>query len=245
MNKLYREMVIAGIRRALAESKAADQYDNTVLKGRAREIFVAQLLRPYLNPTMGICTGIVIDPADGHSCQMDVIVFDKNVLPPSLLQEGEEIIPYESVLATIEVKTRLTSEELRNSIRNARSVKNLEPLFVELRQGEGVKSSPVCYVFAFTSDLAEKPELERLTELVKESNEGEGRPVKVPLSGICIAGKDFVHCRNAEAEPPVFCVDQSTTDYEAILLFLVHVLEATNHLSLQRQRISIGAYLLG
>ena len=100
MNELYRDMVIAGIRRALNESDAADSYDNEVLKGRAREIFVSNLLRPYLNPDMGICTGIVIDSEGGHSRQTDVIVFDRNVIPPSMLHESEGIIPYESVLAT-------------------------------------------------------------------------------------------------------------------------------------------------
>jgi hypothetical protein len=244
MNNLYRELVITGIRRALNESDAANNYDNKVLKGRAREIFVSNLLRPYLNPTMGICTGIVIDSKGGHSQQIDVIVFDRNVISPSMLCEGEGIIPYESVVATVEVKSKLTSSELRKSICNARSVKILDPSFAEMRRGEGTKNSPVSYVFSFGSDLKQESEYERLIHLVDESNEDTDVKVFVPLSGICISTRYFIHCKNAAAAPPEFSVLESKQDYDAVLEFLVHLIDSANHLSLQRERIFFRKYLL-
>ena len=70
MNRLYRDLVAAGVRRMLAESEAAASYDNNVLKGQAREIFVSNLLRPYLVPSVGICAGVAIDSLGGHSRQL-------------------------------------------------------------------------------------------------------------------------------------------------------------------------------
>ena len=127
MNKLYRGAVLTNIHKAIKAAENAKSYDHRGLKGRAREIFVANLLEPYLYPTLGICTGIVIDSEDHQSKQIDVIIYDKQIVPPLLLTEAEGIIPYESVLATIEVKTKLTCTELKKSIKNAISVKQLKP----------------------------------------------------------------------------------------------------------------------
>lgn len=154
LNKLYQELVISNIQKALKDYEAAENYNHPGLKGRAREIFVTNLLKPFLNPTFGICTGIVIDSNNNQSKQIDIIIYDKNVLPPSMLNDNEGIIPIESVLATIEVKTNLDSEELSNSIENARSIKFLKPKF----KRTNIKNSPVYCIFAFKSNLTEKSE---------------------------------------------------------------------------------------
>ena len=132
MNKLYFRLVESRIKKALEDSKIAEEYDNQVLKGRAREIFISDLLKPFLSTNFEICTGHVIDSVNGHSRQIDIIIFDSRIIPPIMLTEGEGIIPYEAVLATIEVKTKLDAEKLKESIENARSIKTLAPNFQEI-----------------------------------------------------------------------------------------------------------------
>ena len=151
MNKLYRDIVIANIKNAINKSEAADNYDNRVLKERAREIFITELLQPYLNPTMGTCTGIVIDSDGNHSNQIDVIIFDRNVIPPSMLSTDEGVIPSESVLARIEIKSKLTISELKKAVNNARSLKTLHPYFNEIASNHNYKNSPAFYLFAYYS----------------------------------------------------------------------------------------------
>jgi hypothetical protein len=242
MNKLYKEMVIANIKKALSESKAAGNYDNQVLKGRAREIFVSDLLRPFISPNIDICTGIVIDSANNHSKQIDVILFNKRIIPPFLLKEGEGIIPYESVLSTIEVKSKLDREEVLNSVQNARSVKTLEPFFAEIKSSGTSKNSPACYIFSFDSDLKEKTEYERLKEVVDEVNSNEDVSIYVPISGLCIPDKCFLYCVNAKKDPDFKTVD-NVDDCNIALEFLIHIIDTCNLLSAQRDQIYIAPYL--
>jgi len=242
MNTLYKEMVITNIKKALSESKAAGSYDNQVLKGRAREIFVSNLLRPFISPTIDICTGIVIDSANNHSKQIDVILFDKRIIPPFLLKEGEGIIPYESVLATVEVKSNLDRKEVAKSVQNARSIKTLEPFFAEINTSGVSKNSPACYIFSFSSDLKEKSEYERLKEVVDKVNINENVPIYVPISGVCIPDKCFLFCVDAKKDPK-FEVFHKDDECDITLEFLIHIIDTCNIFSAQRDQIYIAPYL--
>lgn len=236
-------MVEAGILRALAEAQAASGCSNQVLKGRAREIFVSNLLRPYLAPAMGVCSGVVIDSHGRHSRQIDVIVYDRGVIPPVLVEEGEGIIPCESVLATVEVKSTLTAKEMRGTIGNARSVKALKPEYEEVSPGQGFKNSPICYLFAFRSSAKKQAEETRLRRLVRESNSASRATIHVPLSGICVAGKSFLQCVDASARPPRFVETASAGETGAVLDFLVHLIEQCTVMSAQRRPILVHRYI--
>ena len=148
---------------------------------------------------MDICTGIATDSDGNHSDQIDIIVFDRRVVPPFLLTEGEGIIPIESVLATIEVKSVLNSTEVRKAVNNARSVKVLNPFFAEIKKADATKKSPLCCLFAYSSDLSTKSERERLQSIVDQTNR-KGPEVLVPISSICVADKYYALCKNPVKE---------------------------------------------
>ena len=224
-----------------AESQAASQYDSSVLKGQAREIFVSNLLRPYLAPSVGVCGGVAIDSYGDHSRQLDIIVFDRRVVAPSMLRETDGVIPVESVLATVEVKSTLSRHELVGAVANARSIKVLRHRYDELEPGPPIKHSPLCYVFAFMSDLTTS-ELVRLEDVVVESN-ATGVPIRVPVSGLCVPGKGFVHCVDAEASPPAFAEHPADPDLSEVLRFVVHIVDGAGALASQRRQIVLHHYL--
>lgn len=242
MNKLYFGMVESLVKKALEDSRVAEGYDNQVLKGRAREIFVSNLLRPFLSKNYEICTGHIIDSKDGYSRQIDVIIFDSRIIPPFMLTEGEGIIPYEGVLATIEVKSTLDAEELSKSIENARSIKTLKPDFQEILKGSEIKHSPICYVFAFGSDLTQKDELIRLQEQVDKSNDGTPE-VKVPISGLCVTNRCFLFCQDAESSPPNFCVVTHDENNMNVVEFLLNLVNTCNMMAAERECLYLNMYL--
>ena len=125
MNKLYRGMVEANVRRAIDVAATAGQLDHRGLRGRAREVFVADLLAPLLYPTMGVCTGVIVDSEGNQSRQTDVIVFDRRIVPPLLLEASEGMIPAESVLFAIEVKSSLDRREIRDAVEKGCALKDL------------------------------------------------------------------------------------------------------------------------
>lgn len=242
MNKLYLGMVESIVKKALEDSRVAEGYDNQVLKGRAREIFVSNLLRPFLSKDYEICTGHIIDSQDGHSRQIDVIIFDSRLIPPLMLTEGEGIIPYEAVLATIEVKSTLDAEELRKSIENARSVKVLKPNFKEILRRSEIKHSPICYVFAFGSDLTQKEEMTRLNEQVDKSNES-ALEIKVPVSGLCVTDRCFLFCQDAQSSPPKFCTVTHDENNMNVVEFLLNLVNTCNSMAAERESLYLNMYL--
>lgn len=182
MNPHYTKLAESIIQFALSRSEAASELMHSGIRGRAREIFSKDLLSPFLSPNIGTCTGIIVDSSGGSSLQIDIIIYDKTLIP-SLMFTGEEgIVPIESVLATVEVKSILTSDELKKSIINSHSVKNLNANFAEVMSETPKKSSPVCCVFSFSSDSKPETELGRLEEVVSEVNQETEKKVYVPLS---------------------------------------------------------------
>ncbi len=217
MNQLYRGMIISNIRKALEESEVAKNYNNQVLKGRAREIFVTELLQPFLNPSMGICTGIIIDSKGNHSNQIDIIIYDKNIIPPSMLTAGEGIIPCESALATIEVKSNINSKELSKSVDNAFSIKYLNPEYYEINNNSSKKNIEVT-----SSNLSK---------------------IKVPITGLCIPKNCFYYCEDANVEPPKFKDISSSNDYDVVLDFVCYIIDYCNYMAEQRGRMYFSQYL--
>ncbi len=178
----YRQIAIDNIEKAVAAANSSGMIDHAVLKGRLREIVVAELIKPFLNPHIKATSGTIVDPFGNQSKQIDVILYDEQITPPILFSESEGIIPCHAVVATIEVKSSLNRTELQKAVDNARSVKTLrfdydttpfsgEVGFRRLFDAELMKilpdsqakkilqhaltviSSPACYIFAFTSDL--------------------------------------------------------------------------------------------
>jgi len=241
MNKLYFGLAVSRVKKALEDSEIAEAYDNQVLKGRAREIFISDLLKPFLSRNFEICTGHIIDSRNGHSRQIDIIVFDSRIIPPIMLAEGEGIIPYEAVLATIEVKTTLNAEELDKSIENARSIRILNPNFQEILRTDKVKHTPVCYVFAFVSDLTEKDELKRLEERVEKSN--KDKEIEVPITALCIANKCFLYCEDPKSSPPRFRTIALDDNHLNVLEFLLNLVNTCNNMAAERERLYLDMYL--
>ena len=89
MSSHYTRLIDSQIALAMSRGKDAEDLIHKGLRGRAREIFIRDLLRPFINPNFGICTGIVVDSSNKQSNQIDIIIYDKSLLPPILLTTEE------------------------------------------------------------------------------------------------------------------------------------------------------------
>ncbi|NOH82073.1 hypothetical protein F0231_20360 [Vibrio sp. RE86] len=110
----YQDFLRAKVQGALAEAKAASNLSHQGVKGTILEILISKLFRPLLPSDIGVGTGQIIENHTGKiSTQMDIVLYDKSILPPVLFDESTGIFPVEAVLYTIEVKTTLTKQDLR------------------------------------------------------------------------------------------------------------------------------------
>jgi hypothetical protein len=141
----------------VAQSEVMKGVTHAGVAGSLRETFVRTVIQPLLPAGGAATTGVIVDSQGGQSGQIDVIVYSRSLMPP--LYEGEpSLIPVESALYAIEVKTRLTRTEVDAAVRSAQTVSLLASMQSNAR--------PVPVLFAFGSNLSGKgkTELDRLIE---------------------------------------------------------------------------------
>lgn len=203
MNSHYTQLIDSQISLAMERAEGAHELIHKGLRGRAREIFIRDLLRPFINPNFGICTGVIVDSEGRQSSQIDIIIYDKSLLPPILLTAEEGIIPCESTLATIEIKSKLTSEELKKSVLNARSVKALRPHYYEPSPITKQKTSIICCVFSYKSGRKPENESKTIQKYAREENKNDpNQIVHLPISASCIGDSAFTYCKWHDSEDP-------------------------------------------
>lgn len=157
--ELSKRMREAGEQLAL-DFKKATSYPHPGARGTRREDSVRTFLKEQLPAGYGIESGFVFDARDSQSRQLDVLIYRVRDTP-FVLAGDPLLVPCESLLAVIEVKSELNAGTLREAFTNAKSVRQLKPFdksFADVRmKGEPANDLPRCLysVFAFATDLAE------------------------------------------------------------------------------------------
>jgi|SRR5579859_1286085 len=111
----------------LENSKIPSVSGHSLHKGTPREAFIREFLRGHLPSNYGIGTGEIIDCNSkvGESRNQNDIVLHELDFPKIDLGGKINAFLRESVIATIEVKSTLTKEELLTAARTARNLKML------------------------------------------------------------------------------------------------------------------------
>ncbi|MBI3822250.1 MAG: hypothetical protein HY289_06170 [Planctomycetes bacterium] len=189
MHQAYRDFILARVQAAVGAAKAARGVSHSGLRGEIREILIRDLFRPLLPADVGVGSGEIISHTNQTSKQTDIVLYDRSILPPIVFQEAAGIFPVEAVLYAIEVKSKLTSQELRDSDSAARKLEQLEYSAgqhdLNARPINHFIKKAVPVVFALASDLTghNDSEIERYDGL-REA----GEPA---IRGICVAGRNY------------------------------------------------------
>jgi hypothetical protein len=94
--------------------------------GNYHEDILRDVLRNFLSKRFSIKTGFVYKDAEQVSNQIDILVVDEYDASAYIFQEGEfAIVRPQSVVAAIEVKTKLTRSRFQQALENIASVKRL------------------------------------------------------------------------------------------------------------------------
>ena len=109
---------------SMAKKMAIDYQDVTShidhmgVRGASRENVLRDYLKQLLPQKFAVGNGVITDVDGTQSKQQDFFVYDAFNSPTFLHMDSSSIIPVESVYATIEIKSTLTKETLRQSINN-------------------------------------------------------------------------------------------------------------------------------
>jgi hypothetical protein len=94
-------------------------------RGAFRERVIQEFLRPFLPPVYGLSAGEVFAADGSQSAQVDIVIYDALFSTVLFRDASQQLFPAESVFGTIEVKSRLSLEELDRACNNVASVKRL------------------------------------------------------------------------------------------------------------------------
>jgi len=101
------------IKGLMEEADALKNLDQKSLKGRLRELFVAKILSKFLTSQFGHGTGVIINQKGEQSEQIDIIIYDRRILPPFIEKEKVGVYPAECVLAVIQVRSWIYKETIK------------------------------------------------------------------------------------------------------------------------------------
>lgn len=138
--------------------RKATAFEHAGIQGGQREESVRRFLQERLPGGYEVTTGTVFDARDKQSKQLDVLIYRVRDTP--FLVPGDPVlVPCESLLAAIEIKSTLTAAKLREGLEVARSIRGLRPFdkeFADARtRGQEADDQPRCLfsIFAFGTDL--------------------------------------------------------------------------------------------
>lgn len=107
------------------EKKGKTTHTNSV--GEGREKSAIDKLKDILPDGVGIGSGFVIDSFGNVSSQCDIVIYEKNLcLKFNNDDEKHRYYNCESVIAVGEVKSDLSTKELKDSIKKLKKIKNLK-----------------------------------------------------------------------------------------------------------------------
>jgi hypothetical protein len=132
-------------------SKVPANSGHPLHKGTPREAFIKQFLQSHLPDHVAIGTGEIIDsdskPGAARN-QYDIILYKRNY-PKLDFGGGIGGFLIESVIATVEVKSTLTQEEMKKAMNAAKNAKNLKPNVTTSFTSGYIPPSILNYVVAY------------------------------------------------------------------------------------------------
>jgi hypothetical protein len=237
MNSTFRDLVVARIASAVREARAAASVANKVVKGEIREILIRDLFRPLLPADIGVGHGQIVSAVDGKvSTEQDIVIYNRRLLPPILYEGSLGMFPLECVLATVEVKSRLTQDELRDVDKKAGALFDFQyqsglPAHL-LGSGSAQVERVMATLFALETDLSEngRTEIERYDSLPGHHPEA--------LRALCVVGRGYWFRRydHWKTTPRNF-------EFSEVAAFITGTLGVLSRVGLSRREPSLANYL--
>ncbi len=146
------------------------------LKGNARAKNIADFLTARLPAAYGVATGAeIVDYADRRSGEIDIVIFDRQRNP--VVSADPLWLAAETLLAYIEVKTKLTQGELKKSFIGAKQINALRPfkkaftLAGQADAGATENDQLRCFrtIFALATNLSDEDWLDKEWSRIKSA----------------------------------------------------------------------------
>lgn len=157
----------------IAESNAIGTIKHMGLQGSYREYGLGNLMTKLLPSEWDVGSGQIQNSEGEQSCETDLLIFNKQALPPLMFNSNSGVFPIESCDYVFEVKTTSTAKEIQTTIKK----------FDKLNTLKSLSKSPLKVYFAFNSNV--KNEFERY----KKHDGNYATNPSIPI--LCIVGQGY------------------------------------------------------
>ncbi len=141
------------------------------VKGGEAENLVKMFLKQHLPKRFDVGSGFILDPFNNVSRQTDVIIYDAANCPVYRASDDAGIFPSVNVAAVVEVKSRLTKDELVDAFKNIMATKQLAKAQLPDNAFMTTSQTLGC-LFAFGSAISLDKISEHYFELLHENGIG-------------------------------------------------------------------------
>jgi hypothetical protein len=158
-SEVFRSVMENAKQRLLLESDEAGTFEQKGLRGDERAASLARFFRERIGDRFDVQKGEAIDCQDARTGQLDFVIYDKSRCAPIHMGKENLLLPCEALYCVIEVKTRVTQDELETAYRAAAKVRALKPFnrpFVASRQ-DGVSAPSTIGTDAYLQFSATPP----------------------------------------------------------------------------------------
>lgn len=128
------------------------------IKGDIREIEIRDILKELVPINMEVSSGIIADSEGKQSHQMDIVIYDKNIMPSIINYQHLGFFPIDAVIYAIEVKSLIDKRTLEKDVivkfNNLRSLNKLNS-----------NRNHNTALIAYSSSRKQKSELQRYYEV--------------------------------------------------------------------------------
>jgi hypothetical protein len=177
-NSIFKDLIKVNIESMISKSSSIESIDHKGLKGTIREYGIGSLISKYLPQEWTIGHGEIQDSEGNSSAEIDLLIYNLNILPAALFGNELGVYPIESCKYVFEVKTTSTASEIKSTIRKFEKLKQLKPTRSNL--------IPVRVYFAFRSDLNEN-----INELERYKKYDSKFYIDPAFNVICVIGQGY------------------------------------------------------
>jgi hypothetical protein len=125
MANQIQQLVVSRIRALMENAESAGVLLHHGSVGAIREKYAREFLLNFVPRNLAITSGFISDPLGNQTPQLDVIVYDPSRLPPITMPAEIAIIPSDSALAIVEIKSNLTVSALEQIMRQLASIETM------------------------------------------------------------------------------------------------------------------------
>ncbi|MBN2441126.1 MAG: hypothetical protein JXJ04_07260 [Spirochaetales bacterium] len=123
--------------------------NHKLTEGELKELFVSKILRQFLSIQFDTGTGIIVNQRGDQSRQTDIVIYDNRIIPPFIKEQAIGVYPAESVIAVLEVKSRLGKQELLAAETSATELYNSVYDPEGFLPGYSPEYKPLCGIIGF------------------------------------------------------------------------------------------------